>query len=384
MAQRHPQAEDALIEFRWDVPENGLQIVRPASEKPLITDRKKPGSGEREMRPESRGRSDLFLVERTPVGLDVKVRRYNPLVFNPIAKQDPKIQDHQPRLFHNFCELEPSQEKILGFVNQCGLLVGTYLVVPKGRKRVFTGEPLSLWWREVADMKLAFDLWTAVLEGNGALLKEHIRFFKTDGGLVVRCGRGVPRGGKGTSHAFFTVVDATTGMTDRSRLLKEGDFRLAAVFAIQDLVRKRLLEHVAASVLYVPERDGFAGGSRPVGPAREKRLPLGLRMVPQNLLGALWLQLAQEIERGTEYRRCAMCSKRMEISLEGHRRNRRTCSDKCRRALQRKREDDARVLRAQGKSLRQIAEEFGTTVAHVRAWTAKPKRLRGRPRKGQP
>lgn len=382
MAQRSPPAEESLVEFRWEVPADGFEVTKPVYVNLSRVDRKRVGRENLEEQLASEIRGEPFLTARTPAGPEYPAHRYNPLVYNPIAKEDPEIHDHRPRLFRNFCDLEPTGENILKFANTCGMLVGDNFVVPEGRKEVFAGEPLSLWRHEVADMRLAFGLWNALLERDVAFLKEHIHFTKVDGGFVVDCRRGTPRGGKGTSFATFKIVDTRSERNGRASFLMHGEYRLAAVFAVQDLIRKRLQEHVGASVLYAPERDHLAGKSWAMGAtqARHLRLPLGLRMVPQNLLGALWLQLAQEIEQGTEYRRCKMCPRRIEISLEGYRKNRTTCSDKCRRALQRKREDDARTMRVEGRSFREIAEALGTTVACVRAWTAKPKRPRGRPR----
>jgi hypothetical protein len=75
---------------------------------------------------------------------------------------------------------------------------------------------------------------------------------------------------------------------------------------------------------------------------------LGFSLVPTTLLSALWIQLARAIGGHKGYRPCAACGKVLEISLDeqGHRTNRRYCSDKCRQQSYRERKGNRAIKKA--------------------------------------
>ena len=58
---------------------------------------------------------------------------------------------------------------------------------------------------------------------------------------------------------------------------------------------------------------------------------LDLNVVPKNLLGAIWLQFAMAITGNKRFTDCEMCGKPFEVKKG----TRKTCSDKCRKALSR-------------------------------------------------
>lgn len=61
-----------------------------------------------------------------------------------------------------------------------------------------------------------------------------------------------------------------------------------------------------------------------------------LVVMPMHLLGALWLQLADAVERGARYRPCAVCGSEFEIK-DGRSKGRRYCSGACKKRGQRAR-----------------------------------------------
>jgi hypothetical protein len=96
-----------------------------------------------------------------------------------------------------------------------------------------------------------------------------------------------------------------------------------------------------------------------------------LHIVPTNLHGAMWLQLAQALEDNKSYRRCKICSRWFELSPEtGARTSRHYCSDACRSRAYRSRKERARKLHAKGTAIRKIAEELGSNVETVKKWIA--------------
>jgi len=88
--------------------------------------------------------------------------------------------------------------------------------------------------------------------------------------------------------------------------------------SVQKLVNLRVSEDVGA-------------GARLLWDRSSERLVL--RLVPRTLLGALWLQIAQAIDAGTQYVRCATCYRFVVLHPDralGRRSNTRYCSSACR------------------------------------------------------
>lgn len=385
MAKWNREAEEALVEFRWAVPREPFRVETVSSPGAFVTDgghgkqaRKRrggaPGQGPKGSR---RNQGERALLWPVAVGERCETRSYCPLLFNPLdeAEGDPSTRT---KLFLRFLAHDGSEESIARFASTCGSLTAGDILWIHSSNRAQSGERVRLWRDEILDMRLAFALWCAVGETDDAALKEHVQFASSKAGLSATIRRECSVR-EGCDRKTFSVLDPRDATAPRAEWLKDGDYRLAATFAVQDLVRQRLRQWVQPTMVFDPAfEDATATALRP---RRAARLPLGLRLIPRNLLGALWLQLAQAIECGTEYRKCAGCSKRMEISLEVHRSSRRTCSGRCREAVRRGRADEARVRRAGGAPLRSIAKTMGASLAQVREWTKKPKRPRGRPRK---
>src|SRR5262249_2478813 len=62
-----------------------------------------------------------------------------------------------------------------------------------------------------------------------------------------------------------------------------------------------------------------------------------MRMVPHHLLGFMWVQFAEAVAGGKEFRQCASCSRWMEIAPGQGRPEKHYCSDACRMRAYRKR-----------------------------------------------
>ncbi|MBL8794292.1 MAG: hypothetical protein JNM56_10325 [Planctomycetia bacterium] len=93
-----------------------------------------------------------------------------------------------------------------------------------------------------------------------------------------------------------------------------------------------------------------------------------LQIVPQNLLGALWLQLAQAVDSGKELRACQTCGRWFEVSLDAFRKSRSYCGESCRSKAYRQRKEQAVQLAAAGKKPQDIAKEVGSDLASIRKW----------------
>lgn len=93
-----------------------------------------------------------------------------------------------------------------------------------------------------------------------------------------------------------------------------------------------------------------------------------LHVSPVNLHGAMWLQLARAVSENAAFRRCDQCGRWFEVSPKITRKSRKYCSEPCRTQAYRARIATAKQMRADGKSLAQIAEELGSDKETVRRW----------------
>jgi hypothetical protein len=94
---------------------------------------------------------------------------------------------------------------------------------------------------------------------------------------------------------------------------------------------------------------------------------------PENLLGLMWLQMAETINNeNPQVRQCAACKTWMLISHEtvGNRSGRLTCSHTCRTKLYTERKAEARKLQASGLSVKGIAKCLSAEPSKVRSWIA--------------
>ena len=100
-----------------------------------------------------------------------------------------------------------------------------------------------------------------------------------------------------------------------------------------------------------------------------------LSPVPQNLLAAMWLQLALSVAGDKEFPECKFCHRLFEISTEqtGFRRHREFCSDSCKTKDYRRRKRTALKLAKEGASASTVAKRVETDMATVEGWLSRPK-----------
>jgi hypothetical protein len=109
---------------------------------------------------------------------------------------------------------------------------------------------------------------------------------------------------------FFRFSTSDTELLKRFR---PGDVVMAARVYWQKVVNTRLHEQVALRVLWI-------------SPERTK---MGLYIVPDSLIGCLWLQLATALAEFNKFQFCEACERPMLVAPEGtgFRSNRKTCSN---------------------------------------------------------
>lgn len=253
---------------------------------------------------------------------------HNARHYNPLSQE--------PALFRVFADLyqQPSPEAIRSFANEYGLLD--------------TGEPHANSYREwksaIAEMSAAIEMWQAVEANDERAIKAHLDFH---GGVV----------------SPWTTIDAPTTYQTWGKKYRPGDLATPArdkLFAI--IGKYAVLENARIKPKWQPSST------------------LVVQVEVTKLIVALWLQFALAVSESKQFRRCEWCSKPFEVSRErvgGKRKGRSDklfCCDSCRVKSYLHRRETAARLRAQGKSLREIAKEVGPLGKTVRKNMATIKR----------
>jgi hypothetical protein len=101
---------------------------------------------------------------------------------------------------------------------------------------------------------------------------------------------------------------------------------------------------------------------------QQNRDRLGVYIVPDGLIGALWLQFAQAVERDAQFRQCLECDTWFEVAPGRGRTDKQFCSTACRTKAYRKRQAEAVRLHGEGRSLEDIARELDSETDTVRGW----------------
>jgi hypothetical protein len=149
--------------------------------------------------------------------------------------------------------------------------------------------------------------------------------------------------------------DTVLRAPDGSMFFRRGELAGPALYFVMRAVNQRIGDAVHPQLCWSIERH------RPELLYREE----------VGLLGAMYWEFAQALDKGWKYRQCPICRKSFQLAPGENRTNRLTCSNTCRTYLYRQRMDEARQLRQQGQSPAAIAKKLNTTVATVKKWIAK-------------
>jgi hypothetical protein len=90
---------------------------------------------------------------------------------------------------------------------------------------------------------------------------------------------------------------------------------------------------------------------------------------PEDLGGAIWVQLFQAIQKSISARRCEGCGRWEEVGPGKLRRHSRTCGQACRTRIYFGRKEEARQLYAAGKTIKSIARRLGKEERQIEKWT---------------
>jgi len=268
-------------------------------------------------------------------------------------------------LFRTFAAAGFGEDDALKFVNEFGLLglKKWELDDRMDGSRSVPCELLGDWQSEVLAMRAAAGLWDALEYDNAKYLADSVmQFSDLEPSIARSCEvfakpTGIP------AVDDWILLCRCDDWIDFVRLPagEADDRRAAARELLRSIVNERLKDHCA---LILHRRT-------------EKSSPIKLapRATPLSLLGAMWWQFARVIAGESSYRKCKACARYIEISAGAHGKpiNREFCSDACRTRDNRRKVREAKALKAEGRTVPQIAKHFETSSETIRNWLTKKK-----------
>jgi hypothetical protein len=149
-------------------------------------------------------------------------------------------------------------------------------------------------------------------------------------------------------RAWIADIHLDDGLLDR---FVRGDLVKPALHYVQSTINRQLEGRASPRLLWDAKRER-----------------LGLYIVPDGLVGALWLQFARAVERDSQFRQCAECGIWFELAPGTARADKLYCSTPCRTKAYRKRQAEAVRLHGEGRSIEDIARELESEPETVRGW----------------
>jgi hypothetical protein len=299
---------DLFVDFWWPVAKHGYQWV--------------------EAKPPAEAETQLLLVPRSAA-----ISEYRPLKSNT-------------GLFREFVALEQTPEGVLKFANRYGELGIPKQMDVSNKPEAQYGELFSDWCKQIRAMQYPAANWDRFRAGNLEQIAK---------ALPVDTGHSTPQieqliyllpsdlGNDPTARHY------NSDSADRSRPVSIAG-RILSAIATQ--VNRRLQDaEVSPKLLY----------DRRIG-------KLIMHVVPDKLLGALWLQFARTIDGEKEHRSCPGCDRWFEVSPGQGRSDKEYCSGACRARAYRERKEQACQMRADGKLPSEIAKDLDVDLSQVRRW----------------
>jgi hypothetical protein len=263
-------------------------------------------------------------------------------------------------LFRNFAATDRSLDAIKAFADRFGMLGGSLrrrIVLHDqgrdGKHPMGFAEHVGDWVHEIQIMRLAVDIWESARQGDSNHLGGMISW-APDGARVSIDTHPELQGGelpKEPAYVHRAVIADERLDPEILARFAPGDPIGPALHCMQGLINERLHQRASPRLLWEQNRDR-----------------LGLYIVPDGLIGALWLQFARAVERDARFRQCAECTTWFEIAPGRGRTDKQFCSTACRTRAYRKRQAEAARLHGEGRSLEDIARELKSDPDTVRGW----------------
>lgn len=228
------------------------------------------------------------------------------------------LRDHSG-LFREFAATPCDEASIASFANRNGMLVrGNAVIVPIGERDsgdllMGTGEPYSMWRKELGAMQRCVRLHEAARKADLTTLERHIHWSAER--VEYRSHPDLPPANTLTAGEVVAaaIISRKTKNRDQFDSLRPGDLVTPAFWYIQSEINQRLSEETSPRLLWNLDTTSLVS-----------------RIIPKSLLGAIWLQFALAVERGSDFRQCAHCGKWFELSPGKSRSDKQFCSTACR------------------------------------------------------
>lgn len=223
--------------------------------------------------------------------------------------------EDEPALFLRFADLSITEGDIKAFADRYGWL-GVAEIGGGSDSIARQVEPFTTWENAIRAMRCANNLYEAFKQSGkkGSESLEKLIDFKDDSVQLINPPLGFERQ---TSYKRFS-----SQVQDR---MKKGDFFLAARYYFWKIVNKNLERSVSPYLQH------------------DKSFRFHMTFEPANLLGVLWLQVAQRALDHKDYKRCANpgCGGWIQVRGPGSKIQRDYCNDACKQAAYRHRKMQA-------------------------------------------
>lgn len=195
-----------------------------------------------------------------------------------------------PLMYREFATTNRDKKSVVEFAKQYGILgiERECQTAEANQPKVIIGEPIQSWFEAMDDIVNAIELWDSYVSNDVEKLGRQIQWDKTNTLLMHNwdnpyCG----------NNALNIAVD---GRVDAPlvKALKMLTLQEQAHFIVTEKINKYFDQYTSAKVS--------------VEQSESNKTPTVI-VTPKNLLGWLWLQLAQEVTRETVYFECLNCGK---------------------------------------------------------------------------
>jgi len=308
---------DNLVKFETVVSRSGYHWVKvrtpeqPPPPDPLPPDASKQERNRHRM-DELKAEAKWFLTD----GIPLNSERGSFDIKRP-------LRDLPGRLHRVFSEVEPSQDGILQFANNFGQLgtvgdLSEFIPIEQAKLKddvgtpVGVGDELKSCTQEIRRLRVAVQLWEWVQTENEKALSD---FFEWRGNDVLF-------NWFEDDWSYESIVISNHVRPHLQAVVAPGDVLVPAKIEVQKFINDRLYERNRA-------------GPRLV--LNNRTMKLEHHLIPNSLIGAIWLDFHLAVNGGVEFRRCEQCKEAFPAGGRGQKK--RFCSDKCRVAAYRDRKE---------------------------------------------
>lgn len=245
-------------------------------------------------------------------------------------------------LFRALAVVKPTLKGVLGFAGQYGAL--------KARCS------LHEWFAEVEAMGQAVSVWRRWRQRDEAALRPHFLWERGYRHESFAAYHSQPDSSRRDNVHVIASESSAGGLWEE---LKSKDVFVAAQFYLMQMINERVNGNTATALVWNLETRS-----------------LNRVFVPENLLGAIWLQFEHAVTGNREERECLGCGDWFEVSRDTARSDKHYCGNSCRSKAYRERRAQARKLWAGGKgmSAKEIAERLEVDEKTVRGWVTRKRK----------